>query len=76
MTTQQKVLNDCRKIMQGQLNRERIDWDLWWQQVHAMDKKYKKYGEDVYRFMQECIQNVFHTLRMMEGVNNGTENKS
>ena len=42
MEVKQKILADCKKILQCQVNKEQTDWDLWWRQVHAMDAKYVK----------------------------------
>ena len=66
MDIKDKVLEDCRKILRCHIDKEQTDWDLWWRQVHAMDDKYQKHGEDVYRFMQRCIKDVFTALRSLE----------
>ena len=71
MDYKEMILTDCRKILKSHMDREATDWDLWWDQVHAMDNKYKKRGEEVYRYMQACIKSIFKALQTLEGVIDG-----
>ena len=67
MELKEKVRKDCKDILLNQLNRDRTDWDLWWRQVHAMDCRYRKKGEEDYHFMQKTINAVFKVLQALEG---------
>ncbi len=68
MEVKQKILADCKKILQCQVNKEQTDWDLWWRQVHAMDAKYVKYSQLEYEYMQLCLKHIFRALQTLEGV--------
>ena len=68
MEVKAKILEDCKKILQCQVNKESTDWDLWWRQVHAMDIKYRKYSQCEYEYMQVSIKWIFKALQTLEGV--------
>lgn len=67
MEVKQKILSDCKKILQCHVNKEHTDWELWWKQVSAMDTKYVKYGQLEYEYMQVCLKWIFKALQTIEG---------
>lgn len=68
MEVKEKILSDCKKILQCHVNKEHTDWDLWWRQAHAMDVKYSKYSQLEYEYMQWCLKQIFKALQALEGV--------
>ena len=68
MEVKEKILSDCKKILQCHVNKEHTDWDLWWRQAHAMDVKYAKYSQLEYEYMQWCLKQVLRALQALEGV--------
>ena len=71
MEDKQQILNDCRKILKCHLDKDATDWDLFVRQVHAMDGKYLKRGQEAYKYMQQCVKVVANALQMVEGELNG-----
>ena len=67
MKSDEQLLVDLRKILKCHLDKDRVDWELWWEQVHAMDKKYKKRGPDIYKYMQWSMRNILKVFQSIEG---------
>ena len=72
----QKIIEDCEKILRCHMDKTAPDWELFVRQVNAMDRKYRKYGIDAYKYMQKCIKTVFQALQMIEGAGYETTCKS